>query len=74
LNEKDLKQARASAGIEKVFPAIAAQASGRIGVASTTPAQRKRPSRRSMRMDFSARKFCGSWTGSKEDNLVWHAF
>jgi len=49
LNEKDLKQARASAGIEKVFPAIAVQASGLVGVAAT-PAQRKRPSRRNMRM------------------------
>jgi hypothetical protein len=65
LNEKDLRQARASAGFEKVSPAIAAQSSGRMGLAAT-PAQRKRPNRRNIRMDFSARKFCGSWTRSKE--------
>lgn len=48
MNKKDLKQARASGGVKKVFPAIAAQASGTMGVA-TTPAQRKKPSRRNMR-------------------------
>jgi hypothetical protein len=73
LNENDIKQARASAGFEKVSPAIAAQASGRMGVA-TTPAQKKRPSRRNMRTDFSARKFCESWTGNKEDRSVCRAF
>ena len=69
MNGKDLKQARASAGVEKSSPAIAAQGSESMGVATAT-APRKKPSPRNMEIDLLARKFCRGWTGCREERSV----